>query len=47
VWTHLTMRSGGVTYATTWSNAKGKPMTKPDTKELPKVVGESVLAKSP
>ena len=46
VWTHLTLRSGGVTYATTWWNAKGKPMTKPDTKELPKVVGQSVLAKS-
>jgi hypothetical protein len=44
VWTHLIKRAGGVTYATTWWNAKGKAVKPPETKELPTKVGESVLA---
>lgn len=44
VWTHLFKREGGVTYATTWWNAKGEVVKAPETKELPTTVGESVLA---
>ena len=44
VWTHLTKRAGGVTYASTWSNAKGDPVRPPETKDLPGVVGQSGLA---
>lgn len=44
VWTHLAKRSGGVTYASTWWNAKGEQVTPPETKDLPTVVGQSVLA---
>lgn len=44
VWTHLVKREGGVTYATTWWNAKGDVVKAPKTKELPTTVGESVLA---
>lgn len=44
VWTHLVKREGGVTYASTWWNAKGDVVKAPETKELPKTVGESVLA---
>jgi hypothetical protein len=44
VWTHLLMRSGGVTYASTWWNAKEDIVSPPETKDLPMVVGESVLA---
>jgi hypothetical protein len=43
--THLTKRSGGVSYASTWWNAKGDDIKGPDTKELPLVPGQSVLAK--
>ena len=39
VWTHLTKRSGGVTYASTWWNAKGKPVKEPETTDLPVQVG--------
>jgi hypothetical protein len=42
VWTHLTKRSGGATYATTWWNAKGEPLQKAQITELPTQVGESV-----
>lgn len=42
VWTHLTKRSGGVTYATTWWNARGEPLQKARITELPTKVGESV-----
>jgi hypothetical protein len=41
--THFTQRSGGVTYATTWWNAKGEDVKKPETTELPTTVGESVV----
>ena len=44
VWTHLIKREGGVTYASTWWNAKGDVVKAPETKELPTTVGESVLA---
>lgn len=41
VWTHLTKRSG-VSYATTWWNAKGEPVEKAQITELPTKVGEMV-----
>jgi len=44
VLTHLTKRSGGVSYATTWWNAKDDPIKPPDTKDLPVTPGESVVA---
>ena len=44
VLTHLVKRAGGVTYASTWWNAKGTDVKAPETTELPTVVGESVLA---
>ncbi|MGH6735562.1 MAG: hypothetical protein ACRECX_05725 [Methyloceanibacter sp.] len=45
VWTHLMLRSGGVTYASTWWNAKGEPVKPPETTDLPTKVGESVVMK--
>jgi len=44
VWTHLTLRSGGVSYATTWWNGKGDALKNPDTRDLPTIPGESVVA---
>ncbi len=44
VWTHLIKRAGGVTYATTWWNAKGDEVKAPETKDLPTQIGQSVLA---
>ena len=44
VWTHLTKRAGGVTYGSTWWNAKGEEVAPPRTKDLPTTVGESALA---
>jgi len=40
--THLTKRSGGVSYASTWWNAKGDDTRSPDTRELPVTPGETV-----
>jgi hypothetical protein len=40
--THLIKRSGGVTYASTWWNAKGDDVRSPDTRELPVTPGETV-----
>jgi hypothetical protein len=40
--THLTKRSGGVTYASTWWNAKGDDLKSPDTRDLPVTPGETV-----
>jgi len=40
--THLTKRSGVVTYASTWWNAKGDDMRSPDTRDLPTTPGETV-----
>jgi hypothetical protein len=42
VWTHLTKRSNGATYASTWLNAKSEIVTSPETKELPTQPGETV-----
>jgi hypothetical protein len=44
VWTHLTMRSGGASYASTWWNAKGDDLKNPDTRDLPTTPGETVVA---
>jgi hypothetical protein len=44
VWTHLTLRSGGVSYASTWWNAKGDDLKTPDTRDLPTTPGETVVA---
>jgi hypothetical protein len=41
VWTHLTKRSGGVTYASTWWNAKGTPVKEPETTDLPPGIGQT------
>jgi hypothetical protein len=43
VLTHLTKRSGGVTYASTWWNAKGKDVKAPETTNLPTQIGQSVV----
>lgn len=40
--THLTKRSGGVTYGSTWWNAKGDDLKSPDTRDLPVTPGETV-----
>jgi hypothetical protein len=40
--THLTKRSGGVTYASTWWNAKSDDLKSPDTRDLPVTPGETV-----
>jgi hypothetical protein len=42
--THLTKRSGGASYASTWWNAKGDDLKNPDTRDLPTIPGESVVA---
>jgi hypothetical protein len=39
---HLTKRSGGATYASTWWNAKGDDLKAPDTRDLPTTPGETV-----
>ena len=41
--THLTKRSGGVSYASTWWNAKGDDVKSPDTRDLPTTPGETVV----
>jgi hypothetical protein len=43
--THLTKRSGGASYASTWWNAKGDDVKAPDTRDLPVTPGESAVAK--
>jgi hypothetical protein len=40
--THLVKRSGGVTYGSTWWNAKGDDLRSPDTRDLPTTAGETV-----
>jgi hypothetical protein len=40
--TYLTKRSGGVTYASTWWNAKDDDLKSPDTRDLPVTPGETV-----
>ena len=41
--THLTKRSGGASYASTWWNAKGDDLKAPDSRELPTTTGETVV----
>lgn len=41
--THLTKRSGGVSYASTWWNAKGDDVKSPDSRDLPTTPGETVM----
>ena len=43
VLTHLTKKSGGVTYGSTWWNAKGDDTKSPDTRDLPTTPGETVV----
>jgi hypothetical protein len=43
VWTHLVKRSGGIAYASTWWNAKGKDVKPPETTNLPTQIGQSVV----
>lgn len=44
--THLTKRSGGVSYASTWWNAKGDDTKSPDTRDLPTTPGETVVPRA-
>ena len=39
--THLTKRSGGASYASTWWNAKGDDIKAPESTELPETPGET------
>ena len=41
VLTHLVRRSGGVSYGSTWWNAKGEDIKAPDNTELPTTPGET------
>ena len=41
VLTHLVKRSGGVSYGSTWWNAKGDDVKAPDSTELPSTPGET------
>jgi hypothetical protein len=41
--THLTKRSGGVSYASTWWNAKGDDVKAPDSRDLPVTPGETAV----
>ena len=41
--THLTKRSNGATYASTWLNAKSEIVRSPDNKELPTTPGETAM----
>jgi hypothetical protein len=43
VLTHLTKRSGGASYASTWWNAKGDDLKSPDTRDLPLKPGETAV----
>jgi hypothetical protein len=42
--THLVKKSGGVSYGSTWWNAKGEDVTPPDGTELPSKLGETLVA---
>jgi len=42
--THLTKRSGGVSYASTWWNAKGDDVKAPESRDLPTTPGETFVA---
>jgi hypothetical protein len=40
--THLVKRSGGVSYGSTWWNAKSDDVKAPDSTELPSTPGETL-----
>jgi hypothetical protein len=44
VLTHLVKKSGGVSYGSTWWNAKGEDITVPPNTELPSELGETFVA---
>jgi hypothetical protein len=44
VLTHLTKKSGGVSYGSTWWNAKGEDIKVPENSDLPKTPGETLIA---
>lgn len=44
VLTHLTKKSGGVSYGTTWWNGKGEDIKAPESTELPSKPGETLDA---
>jgi hypothetical protein len=44
VLTHLTKRTGGVSYGSTWWNAKGDDVKAPESTELPTTPGETFNA---
>ena len=44
VWTHLTKRSNGATYASTWLNAKSDIVKSPEIKDLPTTPGETLTS---
>jgi hypothetical protein len=46
VLTHLTKKSGGATYGSTWWNAKGDDIKAPESTELPSSIGETFQAPS-
>jgi hypothetical protein len=46
VLTHLTKKSGGATYGSTWWNAKGDDIKAPESTELPSSIGETFEAPS-
>lgn len=41
--THLTRRSNGASYASTWLNAKSEIVKSPDNKDLPTAPGETAM----
>jgi hypothetical protein len=41
VLTHLVKKSGGVSYGSTWWNAKGDDIKAPESTELPETPGET------
>jgi hypothetical protein len=44
VLTHLVKKSGGVSYGSTWWNAKGEDIKAPESTDLPQKPGETLLA---
>ena len=44
VLTHLVKKSGGVSYGSTWWNAKGEDVKAPESTELPTTLGETFVA---
>jgi hypothetical protein len=42
--THLVKKSGGVSYGSTWWNAKGDDLEPPESTDLPSTLGETFVA---